>query len=76
MNRKRILSVAMAVVLLMTTAFYYAPRTFAHAVASETDAEKETPASEPEITFDRCYNDVDRHRLKMRVWIFQPVNYS
>ncbi len=64
MNRKRILSVAMAVVLLMTTAFYYAPRTFAHAVASETDAEKETPASEPEITFDRCYNDVAQAQIE------------
>ena len=64
MNRKRILSVAMAVVLLITTAFYYAPRTFAHAVASETDAEKETPASEPEITFDRCYNDVAQAQIE------------
>ena len=64
MNRKRILSVAMAVVLLITTAFYYAPRTFAHAVASETDAEKETPASESEITFDRCYNDVAQAQIE------------
>ena len=56
MNKKRVLSVAMAVVLFITTAFFYAPRTYAQ-VASDTDAEEETSAPETEITFDHCYND-------------------
>ncbi len=65
MNRKRILSVAMAVVLFITTAFYYAPKTFAQSpVASETDAEKETHASETEIAFDRCYNDAAQAQIE------------